>query len=235
VLFRYDRKLIEDFPQTAFGFVYGEGLQVARSDERLRREFTEEQQTTLERVGHLSPADIPSLAAWRRTFSAFGVSPTKYRSAAEALLRRLRTTGEIPSINNLVDIGNLISLRYSLPVLVYDEATTQGMVRIGYSRGTEVYRELHRDTHVTPAKGEVIFCDEADQVIARRWCWRQSSYSAVTEETRRALLLVEAQHETGLADVRKATLDARTLIANYAAGEEAKLVDGFDAAANLAR
>ena len=38
------------------------------------------------------------------------------RSAAEALLRRLTKQGSIPSINTLVDIGNLVSIRYALPV-----------------------------------------------------------------------------------------------------------------------
>lgn len=213
--FRYERELIEDFPDTAFGFIWGKGLRNPSSNKCLKNEFSEEQNATLKRLGQLSPAEIAPLAAWRRTYSAFGVSPTKYRCAAEALLRRLRKTGEVPNINTLVDIGNLISLRYSLPVLVYDVAQTEGMVTVGYSKGNEIYFELHQDTHVSPPEGEVIFWDENQQVIARRWCWRQSSHSAVTEETNQAMMIVEAQHPEGLVEVHEVIKDAKRLFHKY--------------------
>ena len=63
-------------------------------------------------------ASVPSIAAWRRAFSQFGAKPTQHRNAAEALLRRLDKQGEIPSISTLVDIGNLISIRYAIPVAI---------------------------------------------------------------------------------------------------------------------
>ena len=131
-LFRYDPPLLERFPNTCGAVVHGRCLRNPPSNAELRHEFAAEQSATLARLGQRSPAEIAPLAAWRRTFSAFGVSPTKYRCAAEALLRRLRKVGAIPSINTLVDIGNLVSLRYSLPVLVYDLARTSGTVTVGF-------------------------------------------------------------------------------------------------------
>ena len=44
-------------------------------------------------IGGQPLGTVPSLAAWRRAFTAFGVEPTRYRSAAEALLRRLTKHG----------------------------------------------------------------------------------------------------------------------------------------------
>lgn len=232
--FRYERELIEDFPDTAFGFILAKGLRNPPSNESLRHEFSEEQNATLKRLGQLSPAEIAPLAAWRRTYSAFGVSPTKYRCAAEALLRRLRKTGGLPGINTLVDIGNLISLRYSLPVLVYDVAQTKGMVTVGYSKGDAIYYELHQDTFVSPPEGEVIFWDENQQVIARRWCWRQSSQSAVSEKTSQAMLIVEAQHPEGLVDVQEAIKDAKRLFHRYT-GEATEIAFGSARATDFAQ
>ncbi len=54
-----------------------------------------------------SLSELPTLSAWRQAFRRFGANPTKHRSAAEALLRRLQK-GDIPGINTLVDIGNLV-------------------------------------------------------------------------------------------------------------------------------
>src|SRR5205823_5888592 len=75
-------------------------------------------------------ADIPSIAAWRRAFTAFGARPTQYRNAAEALLRRLAKHGDIPAVSTLVDIGNLVSIRYALPVAVMDRAGLAGPVML---------------------------------------------------------------------------------------------------------
>lgn len=218
IRFQYDRKLIEKFPRTCFGFVRGSCLQNPPSNDGLRKEFSVEQADTLIRLGQLSPAEIAPLAAWRRTFSAFGVSPTKYRCAAEALLRRLRKSGEIPTINTLVDIGNLVSLRHSLPVLVYDLSKTSGVVTVGFACGDETYHELHLETPVSPPEGEVIFADENRRVIARRWCWRQSAQSAVSEATSEAMFIVEAQHDGGFEDICAAVNDMRRLIAMFAGG-----------------
>ena len=231
-LFCYDRALLERFPQTCGGVVHGRCLRNPPTNAELRHEFAAEQSATLVRLGQRSPADIAPLAAWRRTFSAFGVSPTKYRCAAEALLRRLRKAGEIPSINTLVDIGNLISLRYSLPVLVYDLAKTSGTVTVGFARGDEAYYELHSKTLEAPPAGEVIFADERRRVIARRWCWRQSAESAVSETTSEALLIVEAQHDGGLDLVRTAAKDLRDLISRFA-GENPEIVFGTRKAAEF--
>ncbi len=83
----------------------------------------DEQQGTLRRIGDTPLSQIPSLVAWRAVFRSFGVDPTQYRSAAEALLRRLTKKGDIPSINLLVDLGNLVSIRYALPVAVFDTSS----------------------------------------------------------------------------------------------------------------
>ena len=94
----------------------------------------------LARIGETPLSELPTLAAWRRAFRAFGVDPTAYRSAAEALLRRLTKQGSIPSINALVDIGNLVAIRYGLPVAMFDQ-------RIGHRRHDRAFRCRHGVLH----------------------------------------------------------------------------------------
>ena len=66
--------------------------------------------------------------------------------------------------------------------------------------------------------GEVIFADEADVVVARRWCWRQSAASAAREDTTDILVTVEGHHEGATADVNDALLDAKTVYISAAEG-----------------
>jgi DNA/RNA-binding domain of Phe-tRNA-synthetase-like protein len=55
----------------------------------------------------------------------------------------------------------------------------------------------------------VIFVDEAGEVCARRWCWRQSAASAAGEKTVDAIVTVEGHHEDAERDVTAALEDLR--------------------------
>ena len=170
------------------------------------------------RIGATPLSELPTLAAWRRAISAFGVSPTKYRSAAESLLRRLTKKGDIPCINTLVDIGNLVSIRYGLPVAIFDTRRIALPITVRYAAGSEHFTDLGSDTAVQPEPGEVIFSDEINMVVARRWCWRQSATSASSGSTTDAVITVEAHHENGREDIENALADLTALLETYAGG-----------------
>lgn len=172
----------------------------------------------LQRIGNTPLSQIESLAAWRQAFRGFGVDPTQYRSASEALLRRLTKKGTIPSINLLVDIGNLVSIRYGLPVAVFERHALQGTVTVHFADGSERYSELGENDEDHPEPGEVVFSDETRLVVARRWCWRQSEPSAAIAQTQECLITIEAHHVTGRSDIESALHDLLTLLKEYAGG-----------------
>jgi DNA/RNA-binding domain of Phe-tRNA-synthetase-like protein len=173
------------------------------------------QAEALERLAATPISETPSVSAWRRAFSAFGVKPTQYRSAIEALLRRLDKSGDIPAINTLVDIGNLISIRYAVPVAVLDQSSLTGTVTVRFATGTERFIDLGSGEEQHPEPGEVIFVDEADHVCARRWCWRQSAPSATGAESTAALFTIEALHQDAAHDVASATEDLVSLLGTH--------------------
>jgi DNA/RNA-binding domain of Phe-tRNA-synthetase-like protein len=217
-IFQYSSQIIENYPQVVGGILIAEGVANPPTPDALREQYLAEQQAVKTRIGDTALSELPSLSAWRRAFSAFGVSPTQYRSAAEALLRRLTKQGDIPSINTLVDLGNLVSIRYGLPVAVLDRRDIAGAVTVHYADGTEHYTELGRDETLHPEVGEVIFSDENKQVLARRWCWRQSASSAATETTTDVIVTIEAHHRNALEDVQKAVADLTGLLQTYTGG-----------------
>jgi DNA/RNA-binding domain of Phe-tRNA-synthetase-like protein len=157
------------------------------------------------------------LAAWRGVFRLFGVNPTKYRSAAEALLRRLTKQGDIPSIDALVDVANLVSIRYALPVAVFDQRDVAGGTVVRLAHGGEAWADLGSSQTEHPDPGEVIFCDDDERVSARRWCWRQSKASAAREDTTEILVTVEGHHEAAPDDIDRAIRDLEALLGSYVA------------------
>ena len=218
-VFQYDTSILAHYPTVVGGVILARGMQNGPTPEDLQTAFIDEQQATLQRIGSSPLSQIPALAAWRAVFRSFGVDPTQYRSAAEALLRRLTKKGDIPGINLLVDLGNLVSIRYALPVAVFDTSTLNGAVTVHFADGSERYTTLGQDELEHPEPGEVVFSDDTKLVIARRWCWRQSDQSAAQHETTQAIITVEAHHAQGKEDIDAALDDLLTLLRTFAGGD----------------
>jgi DNA/RNA-binding domain of Phe-tRNA-synthetase-like protein len=217
--FRYHPEIINTFPSLVGGIILAKNIQSPREPDTLNDAYVQEQTATIDRIGDTLLSQIVSLAAWRQAFRAFDVDPTQYRSAAEALLRRLTKKGDIPSINPLVDIGNLVSIRYAVPIAVLDTRLITGAITVHFADGTEEFTPLGRDEVEYPGVGEVIFSDENKRVAARRWCWRQSDQSAARAETTEAIITVEAHHEDALDDVQKALNDLVELLETHCRAE----------------
>ena len=216
--FQYHPDILARFPDLAGGIILAGGLVNGPSPAALQSAFAAEQRRVLSQVGERPLSELPTLAAWRSAFRGFGVNPTKYRSAAEALLRRLVKKGDIPSINVLVDLCNLASIRYALPVAAFDVKDLRGGITVRFAGGQERFTPLGESAPEQPEPGEVIFADESGLVVARRWCWRQSAESAAGLETRQAIFTIEAQHPGGAAQVQAALDDLLSLLEEYSGG-----------------
>jgi DNA/RNA-binding domain of Phe-tRNA-synthetase-like protein len=217
-IFRYDPDLLKHYPSVVGGVILAHGMTNRPTPPELLQSYQAEQEEVKRRLGDTPLSELPSLAAWRRAFSAFNVNPTQYRSAAEALLRRLTKKGDIPSINTLVDIGNTISIRHALPVAVFDIRALRGAVTVRFASGEEKFTTLGQEEVEHPEPGEVIFSDETGLVIARRWCWRQSEESAAQLDTTDAIITIEAHHLDGRDDVSAAFEELQALLKTYAGG-----------------
>jgi DNA/RNA-binding domain of Phe-tRNA-synthetase-like protein len=216
--FQYHSEILARYPNVVGGVILAHGLTNSPTSEQLLNAYTAEQQTTIKRLGDTPLSKLPSLSAWRGAFRAFGVEPTQYRCAAEALLRRLTKKGDIPSINTLVDLGNLISIRYALPIAIVDTRAVQGPITVHFANGSERFTTLGQTEVDLPAPGEVIFSDETGMGIARRWCWRQSEQSAAQLDTTDAIITIEGHHPQARQDIMAALTDLQALLETYAGG-----------------
>lgn len=218
IIFQYHAGILTRFPNVVGGVILSQGMTNGPTPKALQVAFQDEQQATLQRIGDTPLSQIKALAAWRSAFRGFGVDPTQYRSSAEALLRRLTKKGNIPGINSLVDLGNLVSIRYALPIAVFDSRALSGAVTVHFTDGSERYTTLGQNEVEYPEPGEVVFSDETGLVIARRWCWRQSEESAARPDTTSAIITVEAHHVGGRSDIEAALDDLLSLLSRYAGG-----------------
>jgi DNA/RNA-binding domain of Phe-tRNA-synthetase-like protein len=217
--FNYHSEITSQFPDLHAGVIQVQDITNSPTPDRLKVAFQDEQTAVLAKLGDTPLSELETLKAWRAAFRSFGVNPTKYRSAPEALLRRLTKKGDIPTLNTLVDICNLVSIRYALPVAAFDLHALQGPITVRYADGTERFTPLGITEVEHPEPGEVIFADETALVVARRWCWRQSAESAAGPETRETIFTIEAQHPDGGVHVKAALDDLLALLGEYAPGD----------------
>jgi DNA/RNA-binding domain of Phe-tRNA-synthetase-like protein len=224
-MFAYDPAVVAAFPGLRVQALHATGLVNGPSPPALREAYRAEQDAACARLRETAIAELPSVAAWRRAFSQFGAKPTQHRNAAEALLRRLDKQGEIPSIGALVDIGNLVSIRYALPVACFDLAQIDGGLTVRFATGAEPFTDLGSAETVYPDPGEVVFVDRNDVVSARRWCWRQGAQSATQGSTTDALIVVEGQHAGAAHDVGAAVAELETLLAAFLPGSRVERLD----------
>lgn len=216
--FQYLPEIFDYYPNLRSAVILGIEMKNGPCPKEFLEEFEQEQKAALLRLGDRTLSEVESLSAWRKIFRSFNVDPTKYRSAPEALLRRLMKKGNIPSVNLLVDICNLISIRYFIAVAAFDTKSLHGTVTVRFADGSEIFSPLGSDEVEYPEIGEVIFSDANSLVIARRWCWRQSIESAASLKTRSAIFTIEAQHSNADKDVASATADLLDFLIKYAGG-----------------
>ena len=216
--FQYHPEIIKRYPNITGGVILAHALKNSPTPTALKEIYFAEQQAVIDRIGSTPLSELTPLSAWRAAFRDFGVNPTKYRSAVEALLRRLTKKGDIPSINAVVDICNLISIRYQVPVAAFDARHLNGPITVQFANGDENFTPLFEKAPEHPETGEVIFADDAKLVVARRWCWRQSDQSATRQDTTDAVFTIEAQHPNNQDYVQAAQADLLELLQTHVGG-----------------
>jgi lysyl-tRNA synthetase class 2 len=160
----------------------------------------------------------PHISSWRSAFSSFGVKPTQYRCAVEALLRHVTKKGTVPHINKLVDLCNYISMKHVLPVAAYDLDHISGIVVVQLAKGDEPFLPLYGKEAEYPKPGEVVFVDD-ESALARRWTWRQSDRAKSTPQTRNTLLTIEGVNDISRAAVEGAMEEMVSLVKEHCSGE----------------
>ncbi|MCI4066532.1 hypothetical protein MRQ36_29830 [Micromonospora sp. R77] len=195
--FRHSPQVRSAFPELVCGVLHADGITPDVDVAALAAPHVE---TARARLAGSSESGFPEIQAWRRVFAATGLAPTRYRCAAESLLRRLRRDGTLPRLHPLVDLGNAVSVAYAVPVAVLDVDRISGDLEVRHATGDEHYETFDGQVE-RPEPGEVTFVDSTGRAHARRWTHRQSGWSAVRPETREVLVVIEAMHADAATDV----------------------------------
>ena len=171
--------------------IAAEGIAPGPSDAMSEALLTQAEAAAGQALADLPVDQLPHIAAWREAYRAFGAKPQRTRNSAEALIRRAESG--LPRVNRLTDTYNAISVRYQLPIGGEDLSRYTSSPHLLRATGEEPFETVASGEPVIehPDAGEVVWADDAG-VTCRRWNWRQSPRTALTDETTSVLFILDA-------------------------------------------
>ncbi|MCZ4312580.1 phenylalanine--tRNA ligase beta subunit-related protein [Comamonadaceae bacterium G21597-S1] len=162
-------------------------------------------------------AEHPRIAAWREAYRRFGAKPSEHRSSIEAMVRRVVQPGEIPSINPLVNIGNIVSLRHRLPAGVHPLSHGHDALELRAALPPDVFTPADGKPAESPPPGEIVFV-AGHEVLTRRWTWRQARGTQTLPETTRVFFNIDGLPPATDEQVLAAMDDVAALVQAHCGG-----------------
>ena len=150
---------------------------------------------------------------WRQAFTKFKTKKGA-RSSIEALLKRVSQGREFNPINPLVDIYNSVSLSYAVPCGGEDLAKIVGDLCLGRAQGNESFFPLGAESDAPALADEMIYFDEQG-AVCRCLNWREAQRTMLTEDTKDAILVIEAINEEQAKRAQTAMQELKDLAKDY--------------------
>lgn len=153
-----DESLKTRIPGVTFGMVTIQGVTVRERDEQLWQQVETLCQQQAREFALEKLAEYAQIAAVRGLQKSFGFDPTRYRPSSEALLRRVLKGLGLYQINTAVDVNNLCSLEFLLPMCIYDLHNVAGQIVVRVGEPGEEYPGIGRQVFQIAHK--VIIADD---------------------------------------------------------------------------
>ncbi len=223
ITYSIDKQVFDLFPDFIRGVLVARNVENKISHEELIAIMRQEEDKVRETFEKQDIASHPRINSWREAFRSMGIKPSEYRSSVEAMVRRVVNGSQLPSINALVDIGNIISLRYLMPAGGHSRDNVQAEISLRPAVGDETFTSIGSDKVEHPDPGEIIFV-EGSAVLTRRWVWRQSNHTLTEIDTHFIEFNLDGLPPVDEAEIRKAGDDLAELVTRFCGGETEMLV-----------
>jgi DNA/RNA-binding domain of Phe-tRNA-synthetase-like protein len=171
-------------PGLRLGIIEADGIAVRPNSEVADREYQQLDAYITEKFSKAPPSTDKVVSNVRRMYRRIGWEPTQYRPSSEAMIRRFLKKNGLYRINNIVDLGNVVSTKFHLPMGLYDAAKIRGKVLFDVGREEESYQGISRD-HIRAA-GKLILRD-TEGIFGNPTA--DSRRTSITDQTRSALVI----------------------------------------------
>ncbi len=210
--------VIEKYPEINIGVLIGKNIDNTKNIEELDEMQREAINQAQKQIGEQPITKHPHISSWRNLYRSFGTKPGDYRPSAEALIRRSIKTGRLPRINNVVDLYNLVSVKYIIPMGGFDLDKVDGDIHLRFSEGLEDFTPLGQSEKQQTYQGEVVYADNT-RILTRRWNYRDADQTKITPSTKNIVMFLDASPEIPNKKVQEALETFSKLMRKYCSGK----------------
>lgn len=160
--------------------------------------------------------DNPIFKAFREFALSVGHETKREIVSVENLYRRFEKSGKLPSINNIVDLCNLVALETFIPLGVFDMDQVKGDLVLRFSFEGEEFKPLAGGVEYLPA-GQMVIADS--EKILNHFPYQDSIYPKITQKTRNVLILGDVVAGVDPKVTELAILKTAKLVEKFAGGK----------------
>lgn len=171
-----------------------------------------------EEVAKLTPVQIDNiLLGFQELHTKVGRGNKDCVSSPESLINFLARKGQLPQINPVVDLYNLISVKSKLALGAHDISKINGNVSLKTTTGSENFIPLGKsEPQIVPAR-EYAYIDDGNNIICRLEVI-QCDQTKITPETKDIFLIIQGSRNTGQDYIDKTAMEVCELIVKYCEG-----------------
>ncbi len=160
----------------------------------------------------------PIVEAFYQLHSKVNVRRRNNAPSIETLVRLLQKREDLPHINKVVDLYNLISCEKKLSLGAHDIDKITGNVTLKLQEGTERFVPLGSSEAQSVKAGEYSYIDEDDEIICHLEI-RQVNKTLVDEETKNIFIIVQGNELTSLDLLESTCQQLIETITKYCGGQ----------------
>nr|WP_312985019.1 phenylalanine--tRNA ligase beta subunit-related protein [Clostridioides sp.] len=201
--FKVDKEVFDKLENVCFGVVVAKGIDNTKTIERISNLLDISIENTENYFEGKKVKESEEILPYRDAFRELGINPNKFMSSIEAMTSRVAKNKKLPYINPIVDLGNSISLKYSLPLGAHDMDLSDDDVSVRFSKEGDKFIPFGETEPEFIEGGELIY-SVGDKVKTRRWIWRQGEEGKITENSKNIFFPIDGFKDNNVNNVIKA-------------------------------
>ena len=214
--FTVTNKIFEKFPDAKFGALLIEGVDNKKQSDEIMKLLETQIKTTIEQYNNRSTKSIPQIKNWREVFKELGLN-RDFLPSHEALITRVKSKNELPDINPLVNIYNIVSLKYLIPIGGHDTDKAPD-IRIDRTTGQEPFQAMNSNEKIMVEPNEIAYIFK-NEILTRHFVWRQSETSKTDANTKNVFIPIDnASGDMSKDKIRQVSQEIADLITKHLGG-----------------
>ena len=206
--------VFEKLPEVCFALIAAKGIDNKNINDDIRSILDNQISKTHEYFKDKNIKEYNNIACYREAFQILNINPNKFMCSIEALVSRVVKKNSLPSINSIVDLVNITSLKYTLPMGAHDILPFSDDICIRFSKDSDIFSPIGGDEVEYMPNDELVYAS-SNHILTRRWIWRQSEIDKITEKSSYILFPIDGFKNKNYAELIKAKDELESNIKKY--------------------